>query len=182
MPEILLLLMQPLVTGMYWCDFKPQVKVPHSSWENPYFRCCPPCWKEQCHSQGKGGGWVIGSALCLESSGHLYHLPLLTGVAGAKLQVPCLPLQPLFSGVNASVKICVLDHHQWRRGGGCLSSSTAFRTSSPPTLRCIDTGAFRYCGELCREYFLVNGCPTGSNLEGRDKKNNSLCHDADQVL
>ena len=26
---------------------------------------------------------------------------------------------------------------------------------------------------------LVNGCPIGCNLEGRDKGNNSLCHDAD---
>ena len=37
----------------------------------------------------------------------------------------------------------------------------------------------RHSGLLCRESLLVCGCPTGCNLEKRDKGNNSLLHDAD---
>ena len=105
--------------------------------------------------------------------------------AGLPLQKHSCAGQAVPTSSFSHIRCCVRIHnlaHWCQAGGWYLPSSTASWESSPPTFRCTAGWICQVSCCACGNSLLFNKCPFSCNLEGRDKRNNSLCHDVDGTL
>ena len=123
----------------------------------------------------KGAGSQILSLFPWVSS----HEP--TVIPGTSRSVGCLDSWGLhsWSFLGPLVSSVTTVHGTSGLGSYCHCSPvcTMSLSSSPSTFRCIDLSGIQVC--YAESPVLVDGYPTGFNLEGRDKGKNSLWHDAD---
>ena len=131
-------------------------------------------------TRGRWGGWVTDIWCSLESpvTAHSdswnpweWRLP---GFLGPPFISITSDLGPQFTGLATDLGTSSLGSHCC-----CSPDSTASRRSSSPTVRCTDRWISQAFSCAVQSLWLVQGYPTGCNLEGRGRRSNSIHHDAD---
>ena len=135
-----------------------------------------------CHHCGLGHGscyssWGLRSPVSCTTAGE---------VGGAESWALWLFLQPLVSSISMLFEtsgqgttapangICLLDCHCWERGRELLPCLLEVQSTHLQKYRCMHLSGILVC--CAGSLLLVNGCPTGCDLHGRDKGNSSLHH------
>lgn len=82
--QVLLLALKSLVTGTHWCAFSDlRLGHPASASEIHILVAVPTVGETSSTVREGGWGWVTGTTVCPEASGHMCHLPPLGGAGAA---------------------------------------------------------------------------------------------------